>query len=98
MYQRYVHQNYSTGNFRDHNITITANMLSLTVRTDAVIIYILGKPIPVLDIVCLVMCINWQQSHSHASPNVTYFSLKLLSDFTVDTLQIIASITSLLTR
>lgn len=79
--QRYVHQNYSTDDFRDHNITITANMLSLIVRTDAVIIYILGKPISVLDIVCLVMCINWQRSHSHASPNVTYFSFKLLSDF-----------------
>lgn len=56
--QRYVHQNYSTGDFHDHNITITTNMLSFIVRTDTVIIYILDKPIPVLDIVCLVICIN----------------------------------------
>lgn len=73
-------------------------MLPLVVRTDAVIIYILGKPIPVLDIVCLVMCINWQRSHSHASPNITYFSFKFLSDFTVDISQIIAGITGLFAR
>lgn len=73
-------------------------MLPLTVRTDTVIIHVVGKPISVLDIVCLVMRINWQQNHSHASSSVTCFSFKLLSDFNVDTLQIISSITGLLAR